>query len=345
MTDNISVKDGTAILITDAINRKYFSSLDIEEGIVVLCDCLIYFVDARYFSAVKSKIEKKGFIPLLYKDIESVKKVLIEKGIHSLGLDYTTTTLKQYADYKRLEVNLFDATLAIKKARAKKEKKELQCIKKACEITQKAFYSTLGQIKEGITELEVKEILVKKYKEFGASGESFDTIVAFGKNSAVPHHKSGKTKLKKDSVVLIDTGCKYKGYCSDYTRTMYFGTPSTKFVKAYELVKKANEVGIENAVYGAEYKKADTAVREVFKKEGVEEYFTHSLGHGLGMEIHEYPTISSRYSGKFSESEVFTIEPGLYFDGRFGIRIEDTVVIQNKKAKRLFTDDKRLIII
>jgi Xaa-Pro aminopeptidase len=202
----------------------------------------------------------------------------------------------------------------------------------------------LEEVKEGVTELELKEKLLTFYGELGAQGESFDTIVAFGKNSAVPHHQTGVTVLERGMPILIDTGCLVDGYASDFTRTVYFGKPTKEFISAYNAVKQANEYAIENIKDGTYTDQADGYARAVLKKYGLEEYFTHSLGHGLGLEIHEYPTLSIKRKDRLENKMLFTIEPGVYFDGKFGIRIEDTVLLDGK-AERLYTDKKDLIIL
>ena len=179
----------------------------------------------------------------------------------------------------------------------------------------------------------------------GAEDTAFDTIVAFGKNSAVPHHETGEAALVKNQVVLIDTGAKVNGYCSDITRTAFFGEPDDEFLNVYDAVLNANLKAESEICAGITSKAADKIARDKLKSRGYGEYFTHSLGHGVGLEIHEKPYLSPRSDETLSENAVFTVEPGVYIEGKFGIRIEDTCLMSGGRAVRLFSDGKELTVI
>ena len=198
---------------------------------------------------------------------------------------------------------------------------------------------------EGMTERELKKFVEDRMSALGGEGAAFDTIVAFGKNAAVPHHETGDAQLIANQAVLIDTGAKVNGYCSDITRTAFFGEPDDEFLKAYNAVLDANVKAEEEIYVGLSGKAADKIVRDVLTARGYGEYFTHSLGHGVGLEIHESPYLSPKSDEILDNGTVFTVEPGVYIDGRFGIRIEDTCIMENGRAKRLFTDDKKPRII
>ena len=332
-------------LLTDRTDRLYFSRVDIAEGALIVSDAeKIYFTDARYFSALKEKLSGSDTNARLLDD-GALANFFKESDFSYIGLNYAKTTLKEYGEFKALRKKIFDCSAYIDELRSVKTETEREYIKKACEITQKAFYESLQFIKEGITEKEYREKLVSLYIKYGAEKESFDTIVAFGTGSAVPHHETGSTKLVKNAVVLIDTGCVYKGYCSYFTRTLFFGTPSEKFVRSYDAVYNANIIAEEKITAGTDVKAADGFSRDYLKACGLDKFFTHSLGHGVGLNIHEYPYLSPKRKGELKENNVFTVEPAVYFDGEFGIRIEDTVAIENGKTVRYFTDDKKLIII
>lgn len=340
----LKLKKGQGGLITDSTYRKYFSGLDIEEGFLLLSSAPAYFVDPRYFSAVKNEIERAGIKPVLYRSLEDIKLELISQGVKTLYIDYDKTTLTEYEEYLSLGVKILDGSLIFKKARAVKDQNELGFIKRACGIAQTAVSETLKILKVGISELEVKNFLVEKMIALGASGESFDTIVAFGANSAVPHHRTGGTMLENNQAVLIDTGAVYKGYCSDITRTVFFGEPNGEFISRYNAVKRVGEIAIEGIKPNAKLSECDNLARKYLGSKNLSEYFAHSLGHGLGLEIHEYPTLSPRAKGEIANGMVFTVEPGVYFDGEYGIRIEDTVYLDGV-VSRLMTDDKELKII
>lgn len=342
---SFAYKKGCAYLITDYLTRKYLTGVDIAEGYLVFTDKLTYFTDARYFGAAKPMLESFGICPMLFKDFSALAEFIKENGANKLLIDYSRVTVSEYKLYKSLGFKVGDCSSALEKMRAKKDGSELKNIKRACEIIEKAVETTFASVKVGVTELELKSVLEENIKLLGASGPSFDTIVAFGANSAVPHHVTGNTVLKENSCILIDAGAVYNGYCSDITRTAFFGVPNEKFIERYELVRRANESAIEKIKAGILTCEADGFARQVLEGAGYGEFFTHSLGHGVGLEIHEYPTLSPKRKAKLTNNMVFTIEPGLYFDGEYGIRIEDTVVLKNGRVKRLFNDSKQLKII
>ncbi len=331
-------------LITDYVTRKYLTGVDISEGVVILTDNITCFTDARYFYAAKPVLENVGVTALLLKGFESVSEYLVQNGIDTLYIDYSRATVKEYKEYRK-KFKVKDLTSKLERARSVKSEKELALIEKACVIAQKAYHDAIKTVKKGITETQLKNTIEKNMVEFGASGPAFPTIVAFGANSAVPHHETGETVLEDNMPILVDMGCSVEGYLSDLTRTAFFGTPTDRFLSCYDAVKKANELAIEKITQGNDTYTADCYARSYLKEKGLDEYFTHSLGHGVGMEVHEFPTLSPRKKDKLKNGMVFTIEPGVYFDGDFGIRIEDTVVLSSGKVKRLFSDSKELIIL
>lgn len=342
----LSSNEQTAYLFSDRILRRYFTRIDIAEGYLIISgENLTYFTDARYFLPAKERLNGVGIECKLFRGLECLKEHLHGLGVSELKLDYRTTTMKEYGEYKEFGFNISDASCELELIRSVKSEIELDCIKKACDIIERAYHSAIKRAKKGMTELELKEILENFAFEFGAETMAFDTIVAFGENSAVPHHETGNTVLRENMPVLIDTGCTINGYCSDLTRTAFFGTPSEKFVNCYNAVRKANLLAIEKISAGISCFDADAIARNYLKENGLDKYFTHSLGHGVGLEIHEYPTVSPRSQAVLEENVVFTIEPGVYIDHEFGIRVEDTVVIKNGKVQRLFSDDKELIIL
>lgn len=347
MANSISkiFSDKYACLITDRISRKYFSGIDVEEGIFLLSKTPLYFADARYFSMVKDMLKDSGITPILLEGLDTVKVCLRRQKIKKLFVDFERTLYSDYLSYKKFGVKLLDGSGELKKFRSVKTQEEIENIKTACSIVEKAFYKTLEKVKKGISEKELCEILKGNIIAFGGEGESFNSIVAFSKNSAIPHHVTGDTVLEDNSVILIDTGCKYKGYCSDFTRTVFFGTPSSEFLVVYDAVLKANELAISNIKEGLSGKECDSIARNFLAIKKLDGFFTHSLGHGVGLEIHESPYLSKKSSEKIAENNVFTIEPGVYMDGKFGVRIEDTVVLKDGKVERLFSDSKELITI
>ncbi len=342
----IEIAKNCAYYLTDYSARRYFSEVDLDEGILVLTSSPAYFIDERYYYAVEGKVKKSGIKPILYKNLTDVKQFLVEQNIQKLLVDYDHTTLTQNQIYiDTFNLPIFDCSKQIKECRIIKDNDEIKNIKKACKITQQAFYEVLNLVREGITEIQLKDALEKRMIELGAEGTSFDTIVAFSKNSAVPHHQTSNMRLKKNSPILVDMGCKVNGYASDFTRTVFFGEPSEEFVTCYNQVKTAHLCGLKKIKSNMTGKEADGISRDYLKRQGVEEFFTHSLGHGVGLDIHENPYLNTRSNEVLKDGMVFSVEPGLYYKNKFGVRIEDTVMLKNGTTHTFYTDEKELIVL
>ncbi len=341
----IALKKGEAALITDRLTRKYLAGFDLAEGILILGEKPAYFTDARYFYAAKDKIAPAGAEPILYTGTDVLKNYVEKNGIKTLYIDYDRTTVSECERYKTFGAEIKNCSEELMQLRMIKSEEELACVKKACEIIQEAYHNAIKLAKTGVTEKEIADKIRSEIIRLGGEGESFETIVAFGANAAVPHHETGETKLTENTAILVDTGALFNGYCSDLTRMAFFGTPDEEFKNAYDAVLTANLTAFDKIVGGMSGKDADAIAREVLKQRGYGEYFTHSLGHGVGLEIHERPNVSPRSRDNLEENAVFTVEPGVYLNGKFGIRIEDTATIKNGKAERLFTDSKELFVI
>lgn len=337
---------GQAFLITDRSQRRYFSGVDVAEGTLLLfSDKGLYFTDARYFSALQANLNDKCIQPVLYAGKDTVKSAIADAGVKQLFIDYDKTTLTEYRTYKEFGAEIADGKDKIASLRLHKNSDEIQKIVVACDIAQKAYRKVIKTVKVGVTEIAVKRAIEEEILALGGEGPSFDIIVAFGANAAVPHHQTGKTVLKGGDAILVDMGAVYDGYCSDYTRMAYLGQPSEEFIKDYRAVLTANVLAESKIVSGMSCKDADGIARAYLTEKGVGEFFTHSLGHGVGIDIHEAPMLSPKSDGVLTDGIVFTVEPGVYKTGKYGIRIEDTVVMKDGKAVRLFTDDKDLIIL
>lgn len=333
-------------LITDEKQRTYFLGFHSTAGYIVITkDKTSFVVDNRYLKAAEKALKPKGIEVVLGSDYSFLTKVAEENGYKKVAIDFTTITLAEFETLKKLGFEYADVSAEIRDLMSVKTEKELKYIQKACNIAEKAWLDTIPFIKEGVTEREVANELEYNFKKRGASGTSFDTIVAFGKNAAVPHHETGNTKLKKDECVLMDFGCLYKGYCSDMTRTMFYGNPSEDFKKAYLAVLTAHMKAAEGIHEGMLGKEADKIARDVLSSLGYGKYFTHSLGHGIGVNIHEYPYLSPKGEAALKNNMVFSNEPGVYINGKFGIRIEDSCHLENGKYKTFMKDDKSLVIL
>lgn len=340
------IEEKEIYLITDEKQRLYFTGYQSTDGYLVLGHDFKYFViDSRYFYAAKKLLSKQNITVLLGSGYDVLKKIADDRGVNVLGIDYTKTSMTDYNAFSELGFTLKDVSKDLKDLMLIKSEEDLKKTQKACKIAETALKRLLPSIKEGVKERELAAELEYNMKMLGASGTSFETIVAFGKNSAVPHHVTGETVLKKNMPVLIDFGCVYKGFCSDMTRTFYYGTPDKEFKDAYDAVYTAHVTASDNIVSGTDCVTADAFARNVLQERGIAEYFTHSLGHGIGVNIHEAPAVSPRGKGTLENGMIFSIEPGVYFDGKFGIRIEDSVTLKDGKVKSFMTFTKKLKVI
>ena len=218
-------------------------------------------------------------------------------------------------------------SVAVDDARAIKSADEQALMSQASATNDKAMAQFKELVHEGATELEIAEKLEGIYRSLGASGHSFDPIVSFGANAADPHHMPDSTVLKTGDVVLFDVGCRQEEYCSDMTRTFFWGEPTDKQREVYELVRRANEAGRAAVCPGARFCDIDKAARDIITQAGYGEYFTHRLGHQIGLDVHEPGDVSSAHDEEVKVGMCFSIEPGIYLPGEFGVRIEDLVCV------------------
>ncbi len=219
------------------------------------------------------------------------------------------------------------ASTAVDEARAHKMKDEQEAMISSSKINDECMAWLMDQIREGVTERELANGLLQLYLEKGATGPSFDPIISFGAQAADPHHSPDDTKLRKGDCVLFDIGCVYEDYCSDMTRTAFFGEPSDEFLKAYNLVLSANEEAEKLVKPGVLFSTLDQAARSIIEEGGYGKNFTHRLGHSIGLEDHEPGDVSSAHHEPVEPGNAFSIEPGIYVEGKFGIRIEDLVLV------------------
>ena len=235
--------------------------------------------------------------------------------------------------------NLLNEHVAIKSG------KEIAGMRRAQAISDAVFKVILQYIQPGVRESELSARINYHHLMLGASKMAFETIVASGLNSALPHARPGDRKLRSGEPLLLDFGCMVDGFASDMTRTVHLGEPSDKFSRAYEAVRVAQERAISSASAGMELSTVFQVAQDTLKEFGLNEFFIHSLGHGIGMKVHEWPLISSNSSAILHEGYSVTIEPGVYFPGEFGIRIEDTILIGSNSCERLSTIGRDLLVI
>lgn len=333
-----------AVLTEQSDLRQYLTGISTSFGYVISDkNGTVFYTDSRYLEAAAAAL--KGT------DITAKQ---FEGGLLNLLKDYKEVAIPAkrtyYPDYLKLAdagKKIVDSGDAFDNAMSIKQDYELEYIKSACRITDEAFLALLPRIKEGMSESDVAAELEYLMRLKGASGTSFDTIVAFGKNSSIPHHETGGDRLKFGDIILIDYGCKVGGYCSDCTRTFLFGDDKKhgEFKKSYNHVLNAHMLVKEKLAAGMTGREADAIARNSLKEHGLDKYFTHSLGHGIGINIHEFPNLSPKSEHTLLNGMVFSDEPGVYFEGDYGIRIEDTVTLKDGKVISLTNSDKQLLIL
>lgn len=254
-----------------------------------------------------------------------------------VGVEEHDLKISEYKEYKKIlkGKRLIPVKHIVEDIRIVKSDDEIKNIEKAQKISLTSFKELVKSIKVGQSEVEIAERLSKIFKKMGGHGLAFESIIASGKNSAKPHHITGARRLVKNDTLLLDFGAKYKNYCADLTRTIFIGKARDEHKNIYNQVFAAQNKAIDNLENGIKASKTHSYVHNHFKENNFEQNFLHSLGHGIGLEVHERPSLSKKSKDILNESMVFSVEPGLYFPNWGGVRIEDLVVIKNGKAKIL----------
>ena len=320
------------LLVSLPANISYLAEFLSRDAYLLVCSKEnIYFTDSRYTEEVKPLLkdnatlkECNGFV------FKQIAEKVQELGIKNLGFEERHLPFAEFAKVKECakgKFNLIPTHSIIEDKRQLKDVREIAKLRKAMQITALALEHVKQFLVPGIKEIEIVAELERFIRYHGASSSAFDIIVASGPNSSRPHHLSGERKLKNNEPVLIDFGVDYQGYKSDLTRVLFLGKINTLVRKIYEIVLKAQELAIKRIRPGAEMAEIDRVAREYIAAKGYGACFTHNLGHGFGLEVHEAPHISGREASALQPGMTFTVEPGIYLPGKFGVRIEDMILI------------------
>ena len=336
------------MLIDDTINLYYLTGLHLSAGKLLLHpEGATLLVDSRYYEHCKSsspfpvKLTNKSF---------ELKVLISEKNITQLAFNSDNTTYGEFQKLKKEipQIELKPIGNPTLKLRAVKDAEEIETLQEAAALGSEGYDYLIDLLKEGISESELAIELEIFWKRRGSHAIAFDPIIAFGANSSMPHYRVGQHKLKKGESVLIDIGVNLKHYHSDMTRVVFFGEPDPKIVAIYEIVRQAQEKALELCKPGTKISDLDACARGLIDEAGYGENFTHSLGHGVGLEIHELPMIRKQNEPSIptlKEGMVITVEPGIYLPGIGGVRIEDTVAITKDGHKNLTNRSKELTVI
>jgi Xaa-Pro aminopeptidase len=335
-----------ALLVTGAANVRYLSGFTGSNGLLVVTpETATFFTDPRYaiqsgeeVSCTTVVVPRGGLMP-------AAVRLLRRKRIRRIGFERAHLSFEQYS---ALEDALTGARLTpigpvIERQRMIKSEDEIAAIRKSVETNSKAFERAVKTLRPGVSEAEAAAELEYQMRRLGAEKAAFETIVAYGARTALPHAHPTAEKLTGDELVLIDMGATRDGYASDMTRMLHAGRPSPKIRKMYKAVLEAQLAGIDAVRAGVTAEYVDRAARRVLKERGLDRQFTHSTGHGLGLEIHEGPRLGKRDKTRLASGMAITIEPGAYIEGFGGIRIEDTVVVTGNGCEVLTPTPKELM--
>ena len=346
----LSLLDGEVdgLLLTSRFSRHYGAEFDIAEGAAIVTKKgSRYFTDSRYIESAQNGIQ--NFEVLCVDGIGYFKLLndaIADFGVTKLGFEENYLTVAEFMGYeKNLNAELVPFHKEISGFRAVKEDWELDHMRKAQAIADKAFAEVLPRIKVGMTELELQAELIYCLYKNGGQGLSFDPIVVSGPNSSMPHGVAGERKIQEGDFVTMDFGVIYQGYCSDMTRTVAVGFATEEMQKVYNTVLQAQLAGLAATKAGVPGKDIDGAARQVIVDAGYGPYFGHGYGHSLGLEVHEMPSPNARNDQPMPLHAVASAEPGIYLPGKFGVRIEDCVIYTEDGYENLATSPKNLIIV
>ena len=334
------------MIISNPVNIKYLSNIESEGILLITRKENIFITYAMYLEDVKSKLTINDEI--IVADNREVSKEDYEDFFlfcENVGFEEDYVTYEQYKNIKQKYKtnNLVETEGLIEKQREVKDKEEIENVKKACELTDRCFEHLLKFIKIGMTEKQIALEIENYFKSNGAEDISFKPIVAIGENTAYPHWNPGTREVRMADPILIDMGCKYNGYCSDMTRTIFMGCILEEIKPIYDLVLKNQNATISEIKEYASIKMISKMVESDFKIHGFD--LIHALGHGVGLDVHENPIIVPKNDIFLKENMIIADEPGIYIPGKYGVRIEDTILVSKNEGIPLTKSPKNYVVI
>jgi Xaa-Pro aminopeptidase len=337
-----------AFLVMFPPHVRYLSGFSGSNALCfVSSDLQVLITDGRYIEQVRKEV--KGWKIYITQDslFEELRAQRMFRAGMRVGIDGNTFILSQYRQLKKTfpKVKFLPKVDTLERLTAVKDEQEIGSIIKAVAITDRVFREILGILRPGIKEIDIAAELTYRQKTHGAEGDAFEAIVASGERGAMPHGRASTKKIRRGELVTLDFGCIVDGYHSDLTRTVAIGTPSPDARKIYGIVLEAQEAAIAQARAGMKAKELDAVARNSIKNHGYEKFFRHSLGHGIGLQIHEQPRVSMLSKAVLEPGNVITIEPGIYLPGFGGVRIEDDIVVRDGDPDILNRSPKDLLIL
>ena len=344
----ISIKNYDGMYITNSTNIRYLTGFTGSAGLLLVLDQSAYFfTDGRYIQQSKEQVQnaKITIISNSYFDELKNHNLLSSKmniGFESehMSFSYYETLISNFPKINWISTNSIVENLA-----AIKDNEEIQSLKTAIEITDEVFTKIIPEIKQGVTEKYISTKISYLFKMNGAEGDSYESIIAGGPRSALPHARPTDRKFEKGDFIVMDFGALYNGYHADMTRTLVVGKPTNKHTEIYNIVLESQLNGIKTARSGIPCSKVDNACRSIIQDNGYGDMFTHSTGHGIGLEVHTLPRVHKNNHELLKQNQVITIEPGIYIPDWGGVRIEDDCLILDSSCQPLNKSSKELIIV
>ncbi len=337
-----------ALLVSHLPHVRYLTGFSGSNGLCVLTlSKQFFFTDNRYREQSKNEID--GFEIIVTSDtlLKAARKRGMLNGRKRIGFESQYLSVSAFENLKKLfpTASLVSKCSVIENIAAVKEDSEIEAIKQAAAITDKVFKKVLLALQPGVRELDLAAEISYWHQRFGAEGDAFESIVVSGPRGALPHGRATEKRIRRGEFVTLDFGCRVHGYNSDLTRTVAVGKPTERARKIYRTVLEAQCKAIEATRPGVPARRLDRVARNHIRQEGFGKYFSHSLGHGLGIEIHEPLRLSVKSKDVVRAGNVFTIEPGIYIRGFGGVRIEDDVVVRGSGCEVITKSPKELIIV
>ncbi|KAA0958043.1 aminopeptidase P family protein [Planococcus sp. ANT_H30] len=336
-----------ALLITSSFNLRYITGFTGTAGLAIVTqEKAVFITDFRYTEQANDQVEDFVVVQAEKNLTDEAIKTVKSLAIQTLAFEQDHMTYATAMQYKsKMDIELQPVSDLVEKIRMVKTPEEITILKAAAKIADDAFEHICGFIRPGLTELEVSNELEFFMRKQGATSSSFDIIVASGLRSALPHGVATDKIIEKGDMVTLDFGALYNGYISDITRTVAVGQPSEKMKEVYDVVLKAQELGVEKIGPGISGIEADAIARDYIKSKGYGDAFGHSTGHGIGLEVHEGPGLSFKSETILEPNMAVTVEPGIYLPGIGGVRIEDDILITESGNERLTNSTKELRIL
>lgn len=346
LREKMKMLDMQGLIVSNPTNIRYLTNIMAEGVLLITRKENIFLTDGRYIEEVQNVLTiDDEIIVHEFKEYSKDEYENFFMFCENVGFEENYVTYAKYKEYmhKYKANNMQETESAIEKQRMIKDEEEIEKLRKACKITDDCFEYLTNFIKVGQTEKEIALEIEKYFRLNGAEGVSFEPIVASGKNSSKPHAIPTNKKIDLGDVITLDFGCKYEGYSSDMTRTIFVGYIPEEVKNIYDLVLKNQLQTAKELKDGANIKTISRMVENDFKLNGYD--LIHALGHGVGLDIHEMPVISSKNDNTLKENMVITNEPGIYIPGKFGVRIEDTVLVGKEASENLTKSSKDYIIV